>query len=405
MVIVGGGEAGARAAAALRQNGFEGHITVISDEMIAPYERPPLSKTLLTTEQIPAPTYILSEERRTSLRIRLLCGVAATSIDRLSHMVVLANGRRIRYDRLLIATGANPRPIPGPQQGAVLYLRRFPDAIALRSCLKPNRHLVVIGGGFIGLEVAASARVLGCEVTLIEFGPRLLIRAPEPIATVLAARHQAEGVELRTATSILAVRRRRGQIAVVLTGGESIHADVVVAGIGAVPEVRIAEAAGLSIDNGIAVDSTLRTADPDIFAAGDCCSFLHPLYGSRRIRLEAWRNAQDQGNLAARNMLGGRESHSAVPWLWSDQYDLTFQVAGLTDAASETVIRDISPGARIYFHLAGDGRLVAVTGLGPNAAITRDIRISELLISRSTYVNRTVLGDPSIGLKTLLAAA
>jgi len=407
MVIIGGGEAGARAAVALRENGFSGEITIVGDEVHPPYERPPLSKAMVIAEADPNPHLILPEERFAALNIRLVSGMAATTIDRLAHRVILADGRHIPYDRLLLATGANPRrlTIAGTAENTVFYLRRFSDVLTLRSRLRPGCRLVVIGGGFIGLEVAANARSRGCEVTVIESALRLLTRAvPKEIATTIAERHEIAGVRLLTGAQPAGLELRGDKIRVVLTNGECIEADATIAGIGAVPEITIAEAAGLTIDNGIAVDATMCTDDPDIFAAGDCCSFPHALYSGRRIRLEAWRNAQDQGTVAARNMLGADEHYAAVPWFWSDQYELTIQIAGLAEEGCETVTREIRDDLRLHFHLADDGRLVAVSAVGPNAAIARDIRIAEMLIARRIYPERHALAASNVNLKALLSS-
>lgn len=192
--------------------------------------------------------------------------------------------------------------------------------------------------------------------------------------------------------------------AVVLADGGRVECDSIVAGVGAVPDTALAEDAGLAIENGVRADERLATSDPDIFAAGDCCSFPHPLYGGRRIRLEAWRNAQDQGSLAARNMLGANEAYRAVPWFWSDQYDQTLQIAGLPDEGVGQVERDVGEGGRLFFHLAADGRLVAASGVGPISKVARDIRLAEMLIARQARPDPAALADPNVRLKSLLSA-
>ena len=406
MVIVGAGEAGARAAVALREQGFTGPVTLVGDEPHAPYERPPLSKAVMTGGDTVFPTLILDEARLAAADIGHVAGARATGIDRAAHHLLLDDGRAIPYRKLLIATGASPRRLAAAGSGAaeVLHLRNFADALRLRAHLASGIRLVVIGGGFIGLEIAASAVARGCGVTLLEAGPRILGRGvPAGVAERVAARHTADGVSLHTGIGLLQLDRGADGFALHLADGTVLDADAVVAGIGAVPETALAEAAGLAIDNGIRVDAQLRTDDPDIFAAGDCCSFPHPLYGGRRIRLEAWRNAQDQGALAARNMLGGDEGYAAVPWFWSDQYDETLQVAGLPDEAVETVERDLGAG-RLFFHLGPDGRLVAASGVGPNGTIAREVRLAEMLIARRARPDRAALAAPAVKLKALLAA-
>jgi 3-phenylpropionate/trans-cinnamate dioxygenase ferredoxin reductase subunit len=327
------------------------------------------------------------------------------AIDRPARLVRLQDGRDIPYERLLLATGARARRLAVPGAEHALYLRSFSDALALRVCLEPGARLVVIGGGFIGLEVAASAVERGASVTVIEALPRLLSRGvPAAISERVRARHEgAGGVAFHLGAGVERIEAAGADLRIALTSGTRLACDAVVAGIGAVPETSLAERAGLALENGIAVDATLATSDPDIFAAGDCCSFPHPLYGGRRIRLEAWRNAQDQGAAAARGLLGTGDAYAAVPWFWSDQYDETLQIAGLPDAGSTTVERDAGHGARLFFHLAEDGRLVAASGVGENSAIARDIRLAEMLIAARAAPDPARLADPAVKLKSLLA--
>ncbi len=227
---------------------------------------------------------------------------------------------------------------------------------------------------------------------------------PADIAEIVHAAHAANGVHMLTGQAIAAIEER-GQGGVVrLVDGREIEADLIVIGIGAVPNTRLAETSGLAIDNGIAVDDRLVTSDPNIFAAGDCCSFPLALYDGRRVRLESWRNAQDQGALAARNMLGADEPHVAVPWFWSDQYDLSLQIAGLPDEGHTIVRRDLDHGAFILFHLAADGRLVAASGIGPGNAVARDIRLAEMFIGKRATPPPELLAAPATKLKSLLAA-
>lgn len=257
----------------------------------------------------------------------------------------------------------------------------------------------MIGGGFIGLELASSARKLGTEVAVIEALPHLLTRGvPAEIAGVLHERHVAEGVSFHFDARISGI----ADVGVVLSNGTMVRADRVVVGIGTVPNTELAGAAGLAVDNGIAVDTTLATSDPDIFAAGDCCSFPHPLYDGRRVRLESWRSAQAQGTFAARNMLGAGEPISDVPWFWSDQYDLSLQIAGLAEGAVTHVRREPKDDAFVLFHLGPDGRLLAASGLGPGNAVAKDIRLAETLIARRAHPEPTALADPAVNLKRLL---
>ncbi|MFP3126023.1 FAD-dependent oxidoreductase [Ectobacillus funiculus] len=404
MVIVGAGEAGARAAIELRTQGWTGSITLIGEEKKAPYERPPLSKDCLLTEGEPSPSTILNQEQLAQYNIEFLSGSTVVEIDRSNHIVVLNNGQQIGYERLLLTTGARPRKLSleGSEVPNILYLRTFADALALRSQLHTGKHVVIIGGGFIGLEVAASAIQRGCLVTLVEVAPRILMRGvPEEIAHMVEARHREAGVAFKLGVGISSIETTNDGQVIALADGTSIQCDMIVAGIGAIPETSLAAQCGLEIENGVRVNELLQTSDPHIFAAGDCCSFPHSLYDGKRIRLEAWRNAQDQGIHAARNMLGAADTYAAVPWFWSDQYDVTLQVTGLPDQGERTVIRDLRENGKLFFHFSLDGKLVAASGMG-TAAIAKDIRIAEMLIEKKGTLDLEAFEKPEVKLKSLL---
>lgn len=403
-VIVGAGECGARAAFALREKGFDGTITLIGNEDHLPYERPPLSKEALVAGD--GPKLVADAERYAAAGIAVLCGRPVIEIDRTARRVLLGDGTAVPYDKLLLATGARPRSLPGTVCGGrITALRSHDDAARIRAYLVEGSHIAILGGGFIGLELATSARKLGASVTLIEGLPRILSRGvPAEIAAIVASRHAEEGVEVLCAAKVAGIEERPGEVRLTLEDGRVVAASLLVVGIGAVPNTELAGMAGLAVDNGIAVDGLLRTSDPDILAAGDCTSYPLPLYGDRRVRLESWRNAQEQGQLAAANMLGGGEAHSAVPWFWSDQYDMTLQIAGLADDAATTVRRDLGEGAFILFHLDAAGRLIAASGIGKGNAVARDIRLAEMLIAARRHPDPVALAAPETKLKTLLAA-
>ena len=406
MVIVGAGETGARAAAALREHHYAGPITLIGEEGHLPYERPPLSKAAMTAAAEPDAATIMTEAQLAAHDIRHLSGVMVTEIDPAAHTVRLDDGSRIPYAKLLLATGARPRKLntPGADAGIVLYLRTFADALAMRGHLKPGIRLVVIGGGFIGLEIAASALDRGCSVTVVEMAPRILGRAvPAEVAATVAEAHAAAGIRLVVGIGLTAIEREGLDSVVVLADGTRLACDAIIAGVGALPETGLAEKAGLTIENGIRVNGQLMTDDPDIFAAGDCCAFPHPVFGGRRLRLEAWRNAQDQGNHVAKAMLGDTAAFDVVPWFWSDQHDQSLQIAGLPDEGDTTVPRDLG-GTTLYFHLKA-GRLVGASAFGPMGKVAREIRLAEMLIARRAHPRAEALADPSVKLKSLLAAA
>ncbi|MGV1757153.1 NAD(P)/FAD-dependent oxidoreductase [Rhizobium sp. A22-96] len=404
-VIVGAGECGARAAFALREKGFDGDVTLIGAEAIAPYERPPLSKG--GAGQAPDPKFVTASERYQEQSIHLRLDMTVTAIDPVAKAIRLADGHMLGYDKLLLATGSTARGLPGADgtSDRIRVLRTHADAVALHAALHPGRHIAIIGGGFIGLELAATARMRGADVTVIEGLPRVLKRGvPEEIAEAITERHRLEGVDVRCGETIGSVREETDKVIIGLANGEMIPADLLLVGIGASPNIGLAEAAGLTIDNGIAINERLETSASDIYAAGDCCSFPLALYGGRRVRLESWRNAQEQANLAAANMLGEGAEISAVPWFWSDQYDLTLQIAGLADGAATHIRRDLGDGAFILFHLDESGRLLAASGIGRGNAVARDIRLAEMLIAARAHPDPGALEASSIKLKSLLAA-
>jgi 3-phenylpropionate/trans-cinnamate dioxygenase ferredoxin reductase subunit len=407
MVIVGAGQTGARAAETLREQGWLGPVVLIGDENLPPYERPPLSKAVLLGEKTPADGTILPHDFFARQHVDFRGGAGVTAIDRASRIVVLGDGDVVPYHRVLIATGAEPRrlDIPGTELNGVFYLRSAADAERIAALLTPGRHIVIAGGGFIGLEAAAAAAQRGATVTVVEMAPRLVMRAvPPEIEERLAARHRAAGIDILLSRQIAEIAGEGGRVGEVrLDDGAVLACDAVLIGVGIAPRTAIAAAAGLALDNGIAVDRQLRTSDPDIFAAGDVCSFPHGVFDAR-IRVESWKNADDQGRHAARNMLGGAECYSVVPWLWSDQYELTIQVAGLPHFGATSVRRPAGADGLLVFHLGPDGRIVGTSGIGPNGAIGRSVRLGQMMIERRLYPDPARLADPSVNLKLLLAA-
>jgi 3-phenylpropionate/trans-cinnamate dioxygenase ferredoxin reductase component len=399
MVIVGAGMAGARAVIALRAADYKGPITLIGEESFLPYDRPPLSKAAITTEEAPSPALLLDDDQLRSLGATFIRDAKALKLNVKAKTITLSTGVSVIYEKLLIATGAKPRKLNIEGGEHAFLLRDFGDAVVLREVFKPRKKVVIIGGGFIGLELAASARKLGCDVTLIEAQPRILMRGvPEVIAQTVHEKHISEGVKLLTGTGLKKLEKH----AVHLADGRVIAADVIIAGIGAAPEVTLASEAGLTIDNGIVCDEYLRTSDPDIYAAGDCCNFPHIHFGGKRTRLEAWRSASDQANTAALNMLGGSKVHNAIPWFWSDQFDLTLQIAGMGDQGTKTATRQLSAESFIIFHLAEDEHLVGASGIGPGNSIARDVRLAEMLIAKNINPRMSDLEDANIQLKTFL---
>jgi 3-phenylpropionate/trans-cinnamate dioxygenase ferredoxin reductase component len=393
IVIAGAGAGGVRAAFTLREQGWDGRVVLVGTE--PPYERPPLSKT--GEYRLICGGAALSEAG-----ITFLAGAEAAGVDTAAHVLELADGRRLPYRSLLLTTGARARRLPFG--GAPVHvLRSYADSAALRARLAPGRRVAVIGGGFIGLELAASAAALGCRVTVIELGPRLMGRAvPARVAATMAGRHVAAGVDLRCGTGVTGLAGTGSGTEITLAEGTAIEADVVVAGVGAVPETTLACAAGIETGDGIVVDERFATSAPDVFAAGDCCRYPHPLYGGQPLRLESWRAAQEHGAAAARAMLGETEPYAGVPWFWSDQHDYTLQVAGLASAADREVVRVRPDGVEIWFGLSRDGRLVAAAAAGPGNSVAKDIKLAELLIARRAAPDPVTLADPAVTLKSVL---
>jgi 3-phenylpropionate/trans-cinnamate dioxygenase ferredoxin reductase component len=397
--IVGAGIAGARACINLRASGYDGGIVLIGEERHLPYDRPPLSKASITQDEEPQPVWLMDETIARELKVEARTSVQVTSIDRSAKTVSLADGTTQSFHKLMLATGAKPRKLSVPGGEKALLLRNHEDSVVLRSAFKSGQRVVIIGGGFIGLEVASSAAKRGCHVTLVEAQSRILMRGvPAAIAAIVHQRHVDHGVEMMIGVGI----SRIDDDVVHLADGRSVAADVVIAGIGASPDLALATAASLVLDNGIACDQHMRTSDPDIFAAGDCASFVHPLFGGRRIRLEAWRSAQEQAATAAENMLGGSKVHSSVPWFWSDQYDLSLQIAGLADMGPATVERQTDDKTLLQFHLADDGRLVGASGIGVGNSIGRDVKLAEMMIAKSMKPSPAALADVAQPLKALL---
>jgi 3-phenylpropionate/trans-cinnamate dioxygenase ferredoxin reductase component len=399
IVIIGAGMAGARACINLRANDYQGEIVLIGEEALLPYDRPPLSKSSILEEAEPDPVWLLDETIASELKVTVRKGVEAKSIHPANKTIALSDGSTQSYSKLLLATGAKPRKLTLPGGEHALTLRNHEDTLELRKRFQPGKNIVIIGGGFIGLELASSAAKRGCTVTLVEAQPRILIRGvPEPIAKIIHDEHVKHGVTMLTGTALSHLTAD----AVHLADGRVIEADTIIAGIGAAPDVKLAADAGLSIENGIACNEYMQTSDPDIFAAGDCASYINPKLGGRRMRLEAWRSAQEQAATAAANMLGGQKIHNSIPWFWSDQYDLGLQIAGMADMGPNMVTRKIDNNTLVLFHLADDGLLMGASGIGPGTAIGRDIKMAEMMMAKNMKPSADVLADPAQPLKALL---
>ncbi|HLY79810.1 MAG TPA: FAD-dependent oxidoreductase [Caulobacteraceae bacterium] len=400
IVIIGGGLAGDTAAATLRDIGFAGSVTLVSDEAHRPYDRPPLSKAALLSADAADKVFFRPEEWYRDKGIELVLGDGAASIDRQERRVVLASGRTLSYDKLLIATGTRARRLRLLENlGApVFYLRTLGESQALRQALQPGASIVLIGAGVIGLEVAASAATLGCAVTVIEVAERVMARSVSPsVSEFIAAYHRAKGVRVICGARISGVAAEAGRAVLTLDGGERLVADALVAGIGAEPVTELAQAAGLRVDDGIVVDRFTRTSDPDIHAAGDVTRFESIAF-RRSWRTEHWRHAMDQAAVAARVMAGQDTAYEDKPWVWSDQYDLNIQITGEGIGEAEVIRGNPSEARFIAFQLR-KGRLSGAISVN-QPRFKRPIE--ELVVARAE-VDPAVLADAAADLKKLAA--
>ncbi len=399
IVVIGGGPAGVFAAIEAKRRDAGAEVTVISDEPSEPYERPPLSKAVLLGKARATDAPIAGPKGMAGHGVTLMLHTRCAAIDRAARAVVTAAGRRLPYDALVIATGSTVRQIPALPLGAprIHYLRTEAHADALAAELKAARRLAVVGGGLIGLEVAASACELGVEVTVIEVAPRILARVcDEETSAVVMAEHRRHGVDIRLDAKLGDVATGSdGRLALAITGGDTIHADVVVVGAGAAPDDRLAAEAGLATDNGIVVDEQCRSSDPAIFAAGDVVRFPGP-HGL--VRQEDWRHAQDQGSVAGRNAAGASDAYRSTPSFWSEQFGLYIQGVGWPQPQPEQRVR--RQGANmITFELTGRHVRYAI---GINAQ--REMAVVRRLIERRVAVDAAALADPTIALADLLKA-
>ena len=399
VVIVGAGQAGLQTAISLRQGGFDGRVVLLGAEKHLPYQRPPLSKQVLKGEFDADRCTLRGADFIAGLDIDFRPGIRATGLDRGGRLVQLEQGQVIDYDRLVIATGArlNRVELSGSRLAGVHYLRTIDDALALRNELKDGGRLVVAGGGYIGLEVAASARALGCGVAVVEAQPHIMQRsALPPIADRLLERHRQEGVELHLGRLLTEIHGVRGVRAVSLDDGTLIECDSVLKGLGVQPECRWLEGSGIEVNRGVKVDAQCRTNDPHVFAAGDCTETRHPLY-AEPVVLESVQNAVTQGKLCAAAILGQDANYEDVPWFWSEQYDLRLQMAGLPQADDALVLRHDDPNSMTVLSI-GEDRLNAIQCI--NAP--RDYMAGRKLIAARSAVDRERLGDPSQALQELI---
>ena len=396
IVVIGAGQAGSSLVAKLRGLGYAGEITLIGDEPVPPYQRPPLSKKYLLGEMDIERLFLRTEAFYAEQNITLKLGAPVTAIDRAAKTVTVG-GEVIGYEQLALTTGSDPRMLPaaiGGTLGGVYGVRRLSDIDAMAHEFSPGKRLLVVGGGYIGLEAAAVAALKGLKVTLIEAAPRILGRVAAPeTADFMRALHQSHGVEIREGLGLTRLTGDSHVTGADLADGSHIPVDFAIVGIGITPGQDLAEAAGLVIENGIRTDEQGRTSDPSIWAAGDCASFV---YRGARIRLESVQNAIDQAEAVAANMLGAGKTYVPMPWFWSDQYDLKLQIAGLNTGYDRVVVREAG-AARSHWYYRGETFLAVDAMNDP-----RGYMVGKRLLEAGKSPDPAAVADPATELKTLL---
>lgn len=404
VVIIGGGQAAAQACASLRLFGYAGSLTLIGEEPALPYQRPPLSKAYMKGELAEERLYFKPAAWYEDQNIDTVLSVRATAIDRSAQTVALEHGGTVPYDALIIATGSRPRPLPveGADLDGVFDLRDLADVERIRPRMVAGRKLVIVGAGYIGLEAAAVARQLDLDVTVLEMEDRVLARVTSPIMSqFFTDEHIRQGAEIRTGARLASLKGADGKVTqAVLADGTELDADIVLVGIGILPNVELAEEAGIACSNGILTDEDARTNDPRVFAAGDCAARPLVHYG-RKGRLESVHNAIEQGKLAAAAITGKPRPTLDCPWFWSDQYDLKLQIAGLSQGYDETVVRGDPEARKFAVFYLNNGKLIAVDAINSPP----EFLASKKLIITGARLAPETLSDTSQSMKEIAAAA
>lgn len=404
IVLIGGGQAAAQAVQSLRMGGYTGRLILVGDEPVLPYQRPPLSKAYMKGEFAEERLFFKPGAWYEDNGVELILSTRAVKIDRAAQVVELEHGGTLNYDALILCTGSRPRalPVKGADLENVFDLRGLADVERIQPNMVTGRKLVIVGAGYIGLEAAAVARQMGLEVTVLEMADRVLARVTSPTMSAFYEKeHRAQGVTILTGAQLDHLEGKDGKVsAAVLADGTSIPADIVLAGIGILPNIELAKDAGLTIDNGIATDRDAHTSDPRIFAAGDCAS--RPLvHFGRTGRLESVHNAIEQGKLAAAAILGKPRPPEDCPWFWSDQYDLKLQIAGLNQGHDEIVVRGNPDERKFAVFYLRNGTLIAVDAVNSPP----EFLASKKLIMTGAKIAPDMLKDTSINMKDIAAAA
>ena len=398
IVIVGGGHAAGQAAASIRQEGFDAELILIGAEPHIPYQRPPLSKQYLAGEQPLDKVLLRPEKFYVDRTIDLRTGITVENIDRDGQFVACSDGSLVAYDQLLLATGSRAlRPdLPGIDLGGIHTLRSIADVDKIRTDMENASHLVIIGGGYIGLEVASVAKSKDMQVTILEMEDRILQRVTHPaMSTFYHELHRAKGVNIKTSSRVTAFVGDGWVNEVVCADGTTVNADLVIVGVGVVPNVELAAEAGLACDNGIVVDERCATGDSAIFAAGDCTNHPNKLL-DRRLRLESVPNAMEQSRVAASNLTGGDKKYASIPWFWSDQYDLKLQMVGFSSDADESITRGVPETHEFAMFHYKSGKIIAAEAVNS----PREFLVAKQLIGK--FIDPNTLSNPEVDLKSLI---
>ncbi len=403
IIILGGGQSAAHAATTIRQYDSESSIAIVTNESYLPYERPPLSKKFLLNEVEIDEFLFFNEEHYQNLKIDILKNEEIKNVN-FEKNIIESNNNKISYNKLLIATGCKNRTLnlENVDQKDLFYLRDINESTKIKNKFNSSENILIIGGGFIGLEIASSAKQLGKNVNVVELADNLMGRiVPKEISTIVRKKHEENGVDIHLRTNITSIKKNTDNYTIQLSNNASVICNMIIVGIGAIPNVEIFDNTTLKIDNGIITNQYNKTSIENVFAAGDVSNFYHPLY-EENIRLESWKHAQNHGVSAGKNIVGQKTEYSEVPWMWSDQYNLNLQLTGRCDEYDSLVKRGKDENDGIIYFFMKNNQVFGACGVGIGGKIAKDIRIAGILSDKKIKVAESDLSDSSIKLNKLL---
>ena len=403
IIILGGGQSAAHAATTIRQYDSESSIAIVTNESYLPYERPPLSKKFLLNEVEIDEFLFFNEEHYQNLKIDILKNEEIKNVN-FEKNIIESNNNKISYNKLLIATGCKNRTLnlENVDQKDLFYLRDINESTKIKNKFNSSENILIIGGGFIGLEIASSAKQLGKNVNVVELADNLMGRiVPKEISTIVRKKHEENGVDIHLRTNITSIKKNTDNYTIQLSNNASVICNMIIVGIGAIPNVEIFDNTALKIDNGIITNQYNKTSIENVFAAGDVSNFYHPLY-EENIRLESWKHAQNHGVSAGKNIVGQKTEYSEVPWMWSDQYNLNLQLTGRCDEYDSLVKRGKDENDGIIYFFMKNNQVFGACGVGIGGKIAKDIRIAGILSDKKIKVAESDLSDSSIKLNKLL---